>query len=87
MKKVVQVTEVEDEGLIALLNKNVVVFCANYIYSGKLTGVNQTCVLLENAQIVFDTGEVSFKKFTTAEEFLKPIYIQLNAIEMFTERP
>ena len=46
MKKLMEVVEVEDAGFMSLLGKNVVVFCANYIYTGKLTGVNDTCIEL-----------------------------------------
>ena len=56
MKKVVNVTEVEGEGLVKLLGENVLLFCVNYNYFGKLIGVNSDCVLLENASIVFETG-------------------------------
>lgn len=56
MKKLVNVTEVEGEGLMALLGERVTLFCLNYIYTGKLTGVNSTCVLLEDAAIVYETG-------------------------------
>lgn len=49
MKKLVKVEEIEGEGLLSLLGENVTLFCQIYIYSGKLIGVNDTCVLLENA--------------------------------------
>jgi hypothetical protein len=35
------VTEVENEGLEALMGKRVTLFCGVYIYTGKLVGVNQ----------------------------------------------
>jgi hypothetical protein len=34
------------EGLEALLGEQVVLLCACYIYSGKLVGVNTSCVKL-----------------------------------------
>ena len=52
MKKVVNVVEVEGEGLVKLMGENVMLFCLNYIYSGKLVGVNEKDVLLEDASIV-----------------------------------
>ncbi len=51
MKKIVTVTEVDGEGLVALMGKRVMLFCLNYIYTGTLTGVNATCVLLEDAPL------------------------------------
>src|SRR5208282_5297819 len=56
MKQIVTVTEVEGEGLEALLGQNVLLFCLNYIYTGKLVGVNSTFVKLEGAKIVYETG-------------------------------
>ena len=47
MKKAVtvEVVEVANEGLISLLGKTITCFCMNYIYTGKLEGVNDTCIL------------------------------------------
>ena len=70
MKKIVTV---QGEGLEALLGKEVVIFCLNYIYSGKLTGVNDLDIILENAGIVYNTGPLDgnlkkdFQKFTQKE--------------------
>jgi hypothetical protein len=85
MKKVVQVTEVDGEGFEALLDKQVLIYCMSYIYSGKLTGVNKTCILLENAKIVYDAGEATAKGFTTSEKYNYPLYIQTAAIESFSQ--
>lgn len=85
MKKVIQVTEVEGEGLVALLDKNVLLFCLNYIYTGKLVGVNQTCVLLENPRIVYETGAFDKTSFTDAQKLPFQLYVQTNAIESFAE--
>lgn len=65
MKKVVTVQEVEGEGLEALLNQNVQVWCMNYIYSGKLVGVNEYDILLEDVGVVYETGPFTgaFKDF------------------------
>ena len=41
MKKLVNVTEVEGEGLTKLMGERVTLFCMNYIYTGKLVGVNE----------------------------------------------
>lgn len=84
MKKLVTVQEVEGEGFEALLGQKVTIFCMNYIYTGTLTGVNKTCVLLENPAIVYATGAFSNKKYED-EQLLgtKEFYIQLAAIESF----
>ena len=67
MKQVVTVTEVDGEGLEAFLNENVLLFGLNYIYTGKLIGVNSSFVLLEGAQIVYETGAFDAAKFADAQ--------------------
>lgn len=85
MKKVVTVTEVDDEGLMSLIGKRVTFFCMNYIYTGDLTGVNETCVLLENPAIVYETGAFDTKTWKDAQKLPNSIYIQLSAVEAFGE--
>lgn len=85
MKKIVEVTEVEGEGLEALLGKHVLIFCLNYIYTGKLTGVNKECILLENPAIVYETGAFTDKKFKDAQNLPSQHYIMKSAIESFGE--
>lgn len=85
MKKVVTVTEVDGEGLIGLLGKKVMLFCLNYIYTGVLAGVNNTCVLLEDPAIVYETGAFNNKTFTDAQKLPFNHYVQISAIESFCE--
>ena len=89
MKKAVQnvpVIEVPNEGFDSLYNKNVIIFATNYIYSGKLTGVNEEFVQLEDAGIVYETGEWSEKKFKDFQKIpVQFFYIQKSAIESFGE--
>ena len=84
MKQVVTVTEVDGEGLEAFLNENVLLFGLNYIYTGKLVGVNSTFVKLENAKIVYETGPFDKKDYTDAQALPgKAWYVQTSAIESF----
>lgn len=83
MKKIVSVTDVEGEGLTALLGERVTLFCLNYIYTGKLTGVNETCVLLEDAAIVYETGELNTKEWKDAQKLPNDWYVRTSAIESF----
>lgn len=84
MKQVVTVTEVAGEGLEALLNENVLVFCLNYIYTGKLIGVNDTCIKINGAKIVYETGPFSDKQYKDAQALpTTDWYIQTSAIESF----
>lgn len=83
MKKVVQVQEVDGEGLVGLLGQKVTLFCMNYFYTGTLEGVNTTCVLLSNAYIVYETGSFSSKDWANAEKLPNSIYVNVAAIEAF----
>ena len=85
MKKIVEVTEVEGEGLTALLGEQVLLFCLNYIYTGKLIGVNSTCCLLDNPSIVYETGSFIEKKFKDAQALPAQCYVMLSCIESFSK--
>ena len=85
MRKIVTVTEVEGEGLVSLLGKRTTLFCMNYIYTGTLAGVNDTCVLLEDAAIVYETGPLNTKDWKDAQALPGPFYVQIGAIEAFGE--
>ncbi len=78
------VTEVENEGLDKLLGETVTLFCMNFFYNGKLAGVNDTCVLLEDAKIIYETGAWSDSKWKDAQSLgIKEFYVQKSAIESF----
>ena len=81
MKKIV--TEVAGEGLEKLLGERITLFCANYIYTGQLTGVNESCVLLTDASVVYETGPFGDKKWKDAQELPAEWYVQRDAIESF----
>ena len=96
MKQLIKVQEVEEEGFLALMNKEILVFAYNYIYTGTLVGVNDTFIKLEGARLVYDIGELGGKlvfetwPFKYSEPTEKAIprkvwYIQQSAIESFGE--
>ena len=85
MKKIVSVQEVEGEGLIGLMGQRVTLFCLNYMYTGKLAGVNDTCVLLEDAAIVYETGPLNTRDWKDAQALPKPVYVMLRCVESFME--
>lgn len=80
MKKIV---EVNDEGFEGLMGETVTLFCMNYFYTGKLVGVNSTCVLLEDPKIVYETGEWSSKDWKDAQSLPGPLYVQTSSVEAF----
>lgn len=84
MKVLATAVEVDGEGLEALLGENVLLFCLNYIYTGKLVGINTSCVKLEEAKVVYDTGAFNTKTYQDAQVLPgKEWYVQTAAIESF----
>ena len=81
MKKLVE--EVNGEGLEALLGERITVFCMNYFYTGKLIGVNDTCILLTDAGIVYETGPLKDSDWADMQELPNDWYVQISAIESF----
>lgn len=86
MKILVETKEVQAEGFLALLGKNVEVFCCIYIYAGKLVGVNDTCIKLQNPYIVYETGKFLDKQYKDAQHMGREFhYIATGFIESFGE--
>ena len=84
VKKIVTVAEVDGEGLVAMLGEPVTLFCVNYIYSGRLASVSDTCVLLEDAHIVYETGPFNTAGWNDAQRLPGGTwYVQIAAIESF----
>ena len=79
----VKVVEVENEGFSSLLGEYVLIFCFNYFYYGRLIGVNETCIKLEDVYQIFETGIFSDSKFKDAQKFATEWYVQKSAIESF----
>lgn len=84
MKQVVTVTEVDGEGFDGMLGERVTVWCLNYIYAGKLVGVSDKYLKLQDASIVYETGNLTTKGYSTSEKFINPVYIMQSCIESFT---
>ena len=84
MKKLVNVVEIEGEGLEALMGEQVMLFCLNYIYAGVLSGVNASFVQLTGAKIVYETGPFMEKGYKDAQPLPGEVwYVQTGAIESF----
>lgn len=80
MKKLVEVT---GEGLEGFLGETITLFCGNYIYTGKLIGVNETFVKLEKAYIVYETGAFNEKGWKDAQALPNEWYVMLGFVESF----
>jgi hypothetical protein len=82
MKKLVE--NVENEGLDGLLGERVLLMCAGYFYEGKLIGVNNTFVKLEDAAIVYSTGDWSDKNYSDIQKLHQSEwYVQRGLIESY----
>lgn len=81
MKKIVE--EVSGEGLEKFLGERVTLYCQVYIYTGKLIGVNDSCVLLSDAAVVYETGSYSEKDWEDAQSLPHDWYVMKHAIESF----
>lgn len=84
MKKLIKVEEIEGEGVTALMGQRITLFCMNYFYTGELIGVNDTCVLLTNAGIVYETGKFADSAWADYQAMPNDVYVQISAIESFT---
>lgn len=81
MRKLVE--DVPGEGLDSLLGERITIYCMNYFYTGKLVGVNDTCVKLTDAAIVFETGKFNDSEWKDAQDLPNDWYVQVSAIESF----
>lgn len=81
MKKLVEIQD--GEGLEKLMGERVTLFCANFIYTGKLVGVNDSCVLLQDPAIVYETGAFTVEAWKDAQKLPNSWYVQTSAIESF----
>lgn len=83
MKMLCEIQEIEGEGLLALIGQRVTLFCAVYIYTGTLIGVNEKCVKLKNAAIVYETGSFDSASWKDAQSLPGEWYVSTEAIESF----
>jgi len=79
MKRIIESDEVS--GFDAMLGERITLFCMNYIYTGKLIGVNDTHIELEDAAIVYETGELSSGTWKDAQRLPCNWRVQMAAVE------
>lgn len=83
MKKIVE--EVSGEGMEALMGERVALWCECYIYAGRLIGVNDDDVMLEDASVVYETGPLDEAGFKDAQALPSPWYVRTAKIESYGE--
>jgi len=78
MKRVVETT---DGGFDAMLGEKVCLFCGVYIYTGKLVGVNDNHLELEEPKVVYETGALTDGEWTDAQSLPSPWRVMVQSIE------
>ena len=81
MKRLIE--DVEGEGLVSLMGQRVTLFCVNYIYTGKLVGVNETDVKLTDAAIVYETGAFNEPTWKDVQSLPNDHYVRTSSIESY----
>lgn len=88
MKRVLNVVETESDGLEKMLGEMVQIWCVNYIYAGRLIGVNTDSVCLAESVVVYETGKMTDKGWKFAESTgLDELFIKTAAIESYGLAP
>ena len=77
------VKEEANEGLASFLGQRVTLYCMNYIYTGTLTGINDSCVKLEDAAVVYETGPYDTNTWKDAQKLPAAWYVNVGTIESF----
>lgn len=80
MKRIIESEELS--GFDAMLGETITLFCMNYIYTGKLIGVNGTHLELDKAKIVYQTGNFTSDEWKDAQPLpINPWRVQIGAVE------
>jgi len=69
--------------LESLLGEQVILFCMNYHYFGKLIAVSPTYVVLESGGIVYETGEFNAKAWKDAQQIGQLLSVVVDKIESY----
>jgi len=83
MKVLEKIVDKTDEGVMSLIGQRATFFCMNYIITGKVIGVNEVQVKLEDAAIVYETGPLNTKDWKDAQKLPSDWYVRLSAVESY----
>jgi len=78
--KVVKIAESYED----LIGQTFTFWCVRYIYHGIVKAVNDNYITLEDAGIVYETGELNADEPSDLQKLENEVYIPLHSIEMFT---
>ena len=71
------------EDLTDLIGQTYTFWCARYIYHGRVKAVNSTYVTLEDAGVVYETGEFDAKQAVDMQSLPKDCQVLWSAVESF----
>lgn len=72
-------------GLLQLVGKRITLFCCRYIYTGTLSEITESCVLLTDPAIVYETGAFDRSDWADAQKLPHDWYVHLQSVESFGE--
>ena len=76
-----RIVETQDGGFESMLGEKVEVWCGVYIYAGKLVGVNDNHIEIDDAYVVYETGELTAVSYKDAQPLQGMRRVMLHAIE------
>jgi hypothetical protein len=80
------IVDTKEEGMEALLGKQVILFCMNYFYTGELLAVGKREVKLGNPSIVYETGAFAEAKWKDAQRLhVNVLKVRIPSIEAYAE--
>lgn len=65
------------------IGKTVMFMCVNYFYEGTVVGVTKDTIVLDDASIVYETGDWKEKNYSDIQKLPSLIHVQKHAIESF----
>lgn len=78
-----RLVEDNQDAFDGLMGEYVALWCCRYIYAGRLIAVNDRCVKLADAKLVYETGELDKRGFKDAQALPADWYVMLQSIESF----
>ena len=79
MKRIIEDTEAT--GFEAMLGERVIILCSVYHYAGRLGGVSDDHVELEDGGIVYETGDWGADKWSDFQAMPGPVRVMKSHIE------
>jgi len=76
-----RIVETDEGGFESMLGDKIALFCGVYIYAGKLIGVNDDHLELEEPVILYETGELSSGDWKDAQPLPAPWRVMRQGIE------